>query len=129
MREFIKHMFLPPPPPSPSSLFIYLLHAAPMLGNMPSSIPNLPVFTGSSCGSDSTMNTDNITSIITSNTLSATMANENAAQSQLAWLLPALSYAASNVQKPSDRILVAPGFPTLPKQLLDKIHRGSMWIL
>ena len=94
-----------------------------MLGNMPSTIPNLPVFAGSSGGSDSTMSTDNSTSITTSSTLSAAMASENAAQSQLAWLLPALSYAASNVQKPSDRILVAPGFPTLPKQLLDKIHR------
>ena len=67
------------------------------LGNMPSTIPNLPVFMGSSCGSDSTISTDNSTSITTSSTLSATMANENAAQSQLAWL-PALSYAASNVQ-------------------------------
>ena len=94
-----------------------------MLGNMPSSIPNLPVFTGSNCGSNSTISTDNITSITTSNTLSAATANENAAQSQLAWLLPALSYGASNVQKPSDQILVAPGFLTLPKQLLDKIHR------
>ena len=51
------------------------------------------------------------------------MANENAAQSQLARLLQALSYAASKVQKPSDQILVAPGFPTLLKQLLYKIHR------
>ena len=94
-----------------------------MLGNMPSSNPNLLVFTGSSCGSDSTISTDNITSITTSNTISAATANENAAQPQLAWLLPALSYAASIVQKPSDRILVAPGFPTLPNQLLDKVHR------
>ena len=93
-----------------------------MLGNMPSTIPNLPVFMGSSCGSDSTISTDNSTSITTSSTLSAAVANENTAQSQLAWLLPALSYAALNVQKPSDRILVAPGFPTLLKQLLDKIH-------
>ena len=51
------------------------------------------------------------------------MANENAAQSQLAILLPALPYVASNVHKPSDRILVTPDFPTLPKQLLNKIHR------